>query len=223
MKPPLPNPVGYQVYRGQVLQAPQLYDYVLAGNGVFKVAMGPHFSAEIPLWRGEVAGLSPYGDGGELYLHVPKIPASWLYRVLDHATGQGSRGAGELLRPVEQMYHFHWLPSPPTHLTLGEGGGWRVSLPKQAATPGAVNYRGGSETSIVLDLHSHHEMRAFFSATDDADEQGLRLYGVIGRIYTRPEIRLRVGVYGDWLELDPLEIFEGLGPFARRFYDVETD
>jgi hypothetical protein len=36
-------------------------------------------------------------------------------------------------------------------------------------------------------------MKAFFSGTDDADEQGFRLYGVLGSIFERPTFMLRVG------------------------------
>ncbi len=40
-------------------------------------------------------------------------------------------------------------------------------------------------------------MRAFWSNTDDQDEKGFRIYGVIGELDSdNPEIRLRVGIYG---------------------------
>jgi hypothetical protein len=48
--------------------------------------------------------------------------------------------------------------------------------------------------AILCELHSHGLLPAYWSATDDADEQGARLYAVIGRLAARPEIRLRVGV-----------------------------
>ena len=37
---------------------------------------------------------------------------------------------------------------------------------------------------MVAEVHSHGRARAFFSATDDADEQGLRIYEVAGRLGT---------------------------------------
>lgn len=190
----LPNPVAYHIYTGEPLPSPSLYTYILAGQGVVKWGVAPHFSAAIPLQGCKVAGLPLYPEG--VVLNIPRIPAKWLYLVLDHARhcGQG----------IEQMYHFHWLA----------GQGWRVAVPRQQASAGQVSYHGGTETTVVLDLHSHHGMNAFFSGTDNRDEQGLRFYGVIGKIYSRPELILRVGVYGDWLELDPLELFDGLGPFT---------
>jgi hypothetical protein len=56
-------------------------------------------------------------------------------------------------------------------------------------------------------------MSAFFSQTDDADEQAAKLYAVIGKLDTAPEIRLRVGVYGYWMALPITAVFTGNGPF----------
>ena len=37
-------------------------------------------------------------------------------------------------------------------------------------------------TGVVAEFHSHGGSRSFFSATDDRDEQGFRIYGVVGRL-----------------------------------------
>lgn len=195
----LPNPLNYTIYRGDPLPRPKLYGYALAGQGVIKYAENDHFRAAIVVAPGRIAGLPDYPTG--VTLHHPRIPGYWLATVLDHAR---RAGAGDLiLQPVEQMYHFHWLDNR-----------WQVSVPKQDASAARVTYKGGHEQSIVLDLHSHVNMMAGYSSTDNNDEQGLRFYAVIGRIYSRPEICLRVGVYGNWETLDPAFLFDGLGPFV---------
>jgi hypothetical protein len=56
-------------------------------------------------------------------------------------------------------------------------------------------------------------MPAFFSRTDDADEQGARIYAVMGRLDTAPEIRLRLGVYGYWHPLPLTAVFTGAAGF----------
>ena len=52
----------------------------------------------------------------------------------------------------------------------------------------------------LIEGHSHHEMRAYFSPTDDHDELidgGFKVYFVIGRIHgEQPQIRTRVCVHG---------------------------
>lgn len=196
----LPRPIKYHV-AGDELGVPAVpYDYVMDKLGVIKRVSNIHFLAHLRVADGHVAGLPLLSEG--LSLRVPKIPARWLYRVLDHAA-QASNGSA-VLRPIEQMYHFHFID-----------GQWRVSTPKQDASATRVSYRGGHQASVVLDLHSHHSMSAYFSSTDNADEQGCRFYAVIGRIYSRPEIRLRLGLYGDFIELPATELFDGLGPFVE--------
>ena len=58
-------------------------------------------------------------------------------------------------------------------------------------------------------------MRAFFSGTDNRDELGFRFYAVIGRIFTVPEMVLRVGIYGDMLRVPITTLFAGEGPFRE--------
>ena len=193
------NPIKYHVYTGQPLPAPFPYDYVLARQGVVKRIETPHVYADALVSAGRpIAGLASWPF--DVRLTVPKIPASWLCSVLDHARRVGTTDL--VSQPIEQMYHFHYLET-----------GWRVAVPRQEASAGRVSYRGGNEATVGLDLHSHHEMPAYFSSTDDGDEQGARFYAVIGKIFTGPEIALRLGLYGDWLELDSCFLFDGLGPF----------
>jgi PRTRC genetic system protein A len=198
----LPSPIAYHIYTGGVPPAPNFYSYLLAGNGVFKLARTPHLAVSIPVSPGRIAGLEPWRAGVRVTLGPPKIPAYWLCAVLAHARRVGPG--------LEQMYHFYY----------SQEQGWRVAVPRQKASAGAVTYSGGDDPAIVLDLHSHHRMAAMFSATDNADEQGCRLYAVIGNIYRRPTIALRVGVYGDFARLPVWHIFEGRGPFTDTLEEL---
>lgn len=191
----LPSPISYHVHTGGVPPVPKFYSYLLAANGVFKLAQTSHISVSLPVSPGRIAGLERWQDGPRLTFGPPKIPAHWLYAVLNHARRVGPA--------IEQMYHFYYSAER----------GWRVAVPRQKASAGAVTYTGGDDPAIVLDLHSHHGMDAFFSATDDADEQGCRLYAVIGNIYRRPAIALRAGVYGDFARFPVNHVFENCGPF----------
>ncbi len=54
----------------------------------------------------------------------------------------------------------------------------------------------------------HGNMDAFWSETDDMDERNGRLYAVVGKVDDpKPEIRLRVGVYGNWMSLPVTALF----------------
>ena len=191
------NPVGYFFYEGQRIPEPKpgCYNYVTAKNGVFKTIFSAFFDASVCVAQSNnIAGLERWFDG--VVFKLPKIPYQLLHTVLAHARKAGD--GGTVMRPIEQMYHFHYI-----------GGRWRVAVPDQHATPGRVYYSGGDDNSIVLDLHSHHGMKAYFSDTDNKDELGCRFYAVIGKIYDKPEIVLRFGLYGDFLRLPVTAIFDG--------------
>ena len=80
-----------------------------------------------------------------------------------------------------------------------------------------------ADDTIICDLHSHGNMRAFFSLTDNADEQGARLYAVIGKLDSEPEMRLRVGVYGYWHPLPLTAVFTNNGPCKDLYKEKQDD
>lgn len=175
----IPSPAAYLTSLGPVRVPPgQVYAYVLAGNGVWKLGTSPLLWALVPVVRCRVAGLPP------LTVQVRsrvRVPGSVLGAVLADAR----RVAADAR---EAMYLV---------AVREEQGRWRVRVerPHQEGTASQVRYHYAADGwQVVCDLHSHHGMRAFFSATDDADEGGLRLYGVVGHVLDAPEVRLRVGV-----------------------------
>lgn len=195
----LPSPVAYIIYSNEatplVLAPGQGYGYVLAGNGLFKYARSSLIEALIPLQAHPVAGLPTLVPYARLRGNL-RLPGDLLVTVLADARQVASE------RAQEAMYHFY-LQNREVFLRK----------PRQHTTAGHVLYQGGSAPEIVLDLHSHHEMGASYSGTDNRDEGGFRFYAVIGRIHTRPELRLRIGIYGDHWELHPSTLFSSLGPF----------
>ncbi|MCK5291831.1 MAG: hypothetical protein KAR39_07435 [Thermoplasmata archaeon] len=66
------------------------------------------------------------------------------------------------------------------------------------------------EHLLVADIHSHNDMGAFFSGTDNRDEKEARIYGVMGRLNQPwPEIKFRAGDgTGGWIEMFMFQIFE---------------
>jgi len=54
-----------------------------------------------------------------------------------------------------------------------------------------------------MDIHSHNNMQAYFSATDDEDEKATGIYTVFGRINQfMPEMKTRISNGGKFLEID---------------------
>ncbi len=130
-------------------------------------------------------------------LTVPRVPAGALALMLDRArTTRDPAG-----HPREILFHLRW-----------GGVRWKLDIPPQVGTGGAVRPTAGDVASsyaqALIEIHSHHGMRAYWLATDNQDEQGFRLYGVLGTVFTQPVLRLRVGVYGVFYEIDPATVFQ---------------
>lgn len=198
------NLIPLYLYTGEPLSRPvHLYDYLLASQGIVKRVETRYASADLLLapLAVELIGLQlhPY-PLQPVRLKLPRIPGGWLQEVLADA---------RRVLPLEVVYHFRFEPAQ----------GWYVTRPDQTQARTRVGWDEANQSDIVLELHSHHTMPAFFSTTDDHDERGGRFYGVMGRIDTpRPQLGLRQGLYGHWLyNLSALTLFDDLGPFIDTY------
>jgi PRTRC genetic system protein A len=198
VSPPL---VDYLVARrGLPPRSGLAYDYVLGGDGLFVVAANEHLDVRVPVAPCAVRGLPPLHAA--CTLKHGRVPAAiWRSLVADARTWA--------LAGHEAMLAV--LHEPPF--------GYRLLRPPQIVGATRVVYRPTAAT--MLELHSHHRMPAFFSRTDDADEQALRLYAVVGRLDAeRPEVAVRVGAYGYFLPLPWEDVFED---GRDGFRDVQFD
>ena len=162
------------------------YDYVIAGNGVFAQAENNNLTARVQLAKCPIKRAE--ADNGE------DTPAP------------GEDSPGDLLE-----MGIHWFKRTPgmeRYFAIEwDGSQYIPVIPEQEGRSASLSYH--SPEAAVLEFHSHGRMAAFFSGTDDQDEQGFRLYGVAGKLdRIEPEVRLRVGVYGNFQEIPPEEIFQ---------------
>ena len=196
-----PKPVGYLVNHPAGLAGVQGvgYDYVLGSGGVYVQSQDALLTARVPVAPGAVRGLAPVAEKVEL-THGP-IPAQ-LFAI-------GLRWFQDAPY-IERFFAVRW-----------DGEGYRLVVPPQVGTAASLAYR--SPAGVVAEFHSHGSARAFFSATDDRDEQGFRIYGVVGRLDAPlPELRLRVGVYGHFAPVDWSQVFDGPQP-GLRLMDEEPE
>ncbi|MBN1136567.1 MAG: hypothetical protein JXM73_08270 [Anaerolineae bacterium] len=171
-----------------------LYEYVLAGNGLFVRGQRCGLAATIPVAPCRVRGLAEVSP--RVDLSYPKIPRRMLGDMLYLSWCAAVRD-----RPVEMLFHLWW------------DGGWRLIVPDQAQTGISVVPTGpaigSSYEKALVEVHSHHVMKPVFSAADDRDEVGFRIYAVLGNMRDRrPGIRVRVGLYGYAHEIPARLIFE---------------
>ena len=186
--------MGYLVNRAAGLTGVQGigYDYVLGSGGVYVQSESAHLTARVLVAPCQVRGLAPVAE--KLSLSHGPIPAQ-LFEV-------GLRWFQQA-PDTERFFAVRW-----------DGSAYRLVVPEQAGTATSLAYR--PPAGVVAEFHSHGSLSAFFSATDDRDEQGFRVYGVAGRLdAVEPELTLRVGVYAHFAPLGWSQVFGGPDPGLR--------
>ena len=176
-----------------------LYAYILAGNGVFLNAKRRGLDVLIPVCFTKIAGLpalTPYVNVARrvpecLLLHALKLSLNHL--------------------PDEILFWFNAKEY------------WTMQVPQQLASPtGVMPVESLDEmgTSALVDLHSHGLLPPFFSRVDNQDEQGFRIYAVLGEVDKAPSIRVRVGVYSHYFNIPASTVFE-LPDGIKDIYEQE--
>ena len=175
------------------------YDYVLGAGGVHVQSRSAHLTARVLVAPGPVRGLAPVAE--KVHLAHGPIPAGLFELGL-----RWFQDAPE----TERFFAIRW-----------DGDAYRLVVPPQAGSATRLAYR--PPAGVVAEFHSHGSSPAFFSAVDDRDEQGFRVYGVVGRLDSPlPELRLRVGVYGHFAPLDWPQVFYGPQPGIRLMGEHDT-
>lgn len=182
----------------------QAYEYVVSADGLWVQAENEHLAARVPIAHCEVRGLAALHP--VFTLKHGFIPRDLWVPIVDVARAWAAEGQEVLLT----VRHDPRL-------------GYHLVVPQQATSPTEVAYVPAPD--VVLEIHSHHRYPARFSVLDDADEQRLAVYGVLGRLDTdHPQIRLRVGVYGYFMDVAWGDVFDGeLQGFCDRTLEGEDE
>ena len=176
------------------------YDYLLGAGGLYVQSQSDQLSARLRLAACAVRGLAPFGE--RLELRRGPIPAE-LFEL----------GLGWLREDpeTERFFAIGW-----------DRRAYRLVVPEQVGAATSVHYR--PPAGVVAEFHSHGPAAARFSATDDRDEQGFRIYGVCGRLDAeRPEVNLRLGLYGHFAPLRWGQVFRGPAPALRLVNERTPD
>lgn len=194
--------VGYHVVRDPRALPPldpgHLFDYLLAGNGLFIRSARAEFAACAPVMVCDVRGLPELIPG--VHLRVPRVPGWLVIELLARARAERTDDG----LPLEALYHLTWEP---------ELWSWHLQKPRQVQRPASIEpagpFAGTSYATHAIDVHTHPFALRTFSATDDDSERDrLRLSAVLADPFGRPSLRLRVTVFGHLLELPASMAFE---------------
>lgn len=192
---------------GDVLQNPEVY--VLANDGALyqyhQFSMGRSALTKIadtPIrTNGGKSLLKPYL---KTLVNDKKIPIEMLENIVEFfkrvmTLTKGSGGHGE----YEAMAHIVWNKRTESY---------RVAIPKQKVSKAAVSYDWSHVTAdeeVILDIHSHNTMGAFFSGTDENDDKTyVGISGVAGELNkAEPKLIWRFNAYKTKVSLALEDIF----------------
>ena len=158
---------------------------MLDGAGVYLAASTPNLAIRVRLARAFVPGLPVVPMGVTL--------TPWPNR--REPLGRARRSAPARPCPCEVLLAIIAREPVDGELFVAAAGPYTLVEPQLDETgngdwqPQQVSGCAVRATPIpdaVMEVHSHHTMRAYFSATDDRDETARRVYGVIGRLDSRP-------------------------------------
>lgn len=186
-------PAGHMILRDDGPHGTQGtgYDYIMARDGVYIQARNETLTARFRLAKADIRGLDEIErkielTHGRIPRHLFELGLSWM-----------------LTTPGEEKFFA----------IRHEDGHYRLNTPEQEGRASSLQYT--PPRNAVVEFHSHGRLEAFFSETDDRDEQGFRIYGVVGRLdKERPQLRMRVGIYGHFGPVRWDEVFRDGPPQA---------
>ena len=154
---------------------------------------------------------------------LPKIPYTLMVQALSLFRAMMHRGKGR--RPTEALVHVYWDKLQQQYF---------IYIPKQLVSHASVDawldneaLQDSDRYIHYADLHSHNQMPAVFSKTDDHDERPTRVYMVVGRLDRYfPEITVRISNGGHFWEIPPEEVLEPfpVGNFPPEWLEqIHTD
>lgn len=135
------------------------------------------------------------------FLPAGKVPYEYLEQIVHFFK--------EVMRLKKADYEAHaWI-------LWSKEKGYYISVPKQTVSKAAVQFSYDedalpSDSIIVVDIHSHNTMGAFYSGTDNNnDKNGVYYSGVVGKLdQATPQIVFRFNMHEVKVECKIADIFE---------------
>lgn len=159
-----------------------MYEYLMAGNGLFIRARRREFTACLPICREKVKGLPELKSG--IVWHKPKVSRRIWQQILEHA-----RANSEPDNFREDVYVVYWNENTTQWL-------WKPISRERGAAATIADDRLSEYGDACFELHTHPPGAIHFSRADDRDESGkFRIFGILIDIHDAPKIRFRCGIY----------------------------
>lgn len=159
-----------------------LFEYLLAGNGLFVRAKRLEFAVSLPLALQKISGL-PKTSVGVSWIN-PRIPASLWLAIL-----RNSQQTHTSSRFKEEVYLIYWDK-------LFGSWEWRASGRESNWASTIADDTLPEYAQCCIELHTHPPGALHFSRADDRDELGkFRIFAILIDVHDKPKMRFRCGVY----------------------------
>ena len=202
------NKIDFRKLCGYSIGMPSKFEkkinYVLAGNGGMEIRENEIgvFSAVTK----KVPGLEPVKEG--LHMKLPKIPFAILLQIISFFKDVNMRYG------TEAVVQIFWDREKKEYFCF---------CPRQEVGETSVDFKRDKEKEkryvLMADVHSHNDMEAFFSYTDDKDEKEIRLFGVVGNINEAlPDIQFRASSGNSSTEVSLEDIFELRQEYPKSWF-----
>lgn len=179
----LPKLLGHRIAVSQddPIEA-ALYEYFLAGNGLFVRAKRREFTVSLPLSLQKIRGL-PNASIGVCWKR-PEISESLWREILQHARNKHLSSEFK-----EELYLIYWDDG--TNSWNWTAAGRNSSSVTTIADDSLPEY-----SECCIELHTHPPGANHFSMADDRDELGkFRIFAILIDVHGKAKIRFRCGVY----------------------------
>lgn len=202
----LPELIAHKIKKAETLEeiSAALFEYLLAGNGVFLRAKRQEFSVSLNLSETSVKNLPDEQSG--VFWHKPQVSKNLWTEILLHARRQTTRGVFK-----EDVYVIFWSDEK-------SGWSWRRVSRERTACSTIADDSLDEYKRACIELHTHPAGAIHFSPMDDRDESGkFRIFGIlIDAEGSEPRMRFRCGVYEHFIEIP----FDFLGEMPDGVTDL---
>jgi PRTRC genetic system protein A len=169
--------------------------YVMRGDGLWEIRTNSLGVFRRMAAKVCIPGL-PYGFKEGFELSVPKIPVALLWQAIAF---------------FRQVYELHESESAVRVVYDQKCNRYFLDCPPQEVCAVHCHFdrkQTFKDAIVVAEIHSHGQMSASFSKTDDKDELADRFYGIVGKVTDFfPETRFRLSIGGNHLDVTVDELF----------------
>lgn len=159
-----------------------LFEYLLAGNGLFVRAKRREFALSLPLSVQRISGLKNASIG--ISWAKSRIAPSLWQEILSHAQNKETSSNFK-----EEVYLIYWDK-------MLANWQWRASGREHSWASTVADDTLPEYANCCIELHTHPPGALHFSRADDRDELGkFRIFAILIDIHDKPKIRFRCGVY----------------------------